>query len=148
MDDKLDLDELERLLAWPRIKEANDSLVLYLHKGLVVVLLSAARERDRLRQIISECAAANGALVAPSCTIEFMEQLPEDIRLRREREAAERDALRARVEELKTALRPFAACVFNDNFDMTITTSDATRDDFVRAYFAMRRAARKEQSDD
>jgi len=40
-------------------------------------------EALRLREIISECAAAlgNGAAIAPSCSLEFMANLPEEIRL-------------------------------------------------------------------
>jgi len=40
-------------------------------------------EPMRLREIISECATAlgNGAAIAPSCSIEFMAKLPEEIRL-------------------------------------------------------------------
>lgn len=38
------------------------------------------------------------------------------------------------------ALRPFAACVFNDNGDVTITTSHLRTIDYVRAKLAMRAA--------
>lgn len=38
-------------------------------------------------------------------------------------------------------LKPFAACVFNDNGDMSVTASRASYDDFVRAYFTTRASA-------
>jgi hypothetical protein len=40
-------------------------------------------ENEKLRSIISDCAKAlgNGAYIAPSCTVEFMSKLPEEIRL-------------------------------------------------------------------
>jgi hypothetical protein len=42
---------------------------------------AAKEENDRLRMIISRCAAAlpNGASIAPGCTVEFMEHLPDEI---------------------------------------------------------------------
>lgn len=40
--------------------------------------------------------------------------------------------------DLVEALEPFAACVFNDNGDITLSVSLAKSDDFVRAYFHLR----------
>jgi hypothetical protein len=44
--------------------------------------------------------------------------------------------LRAEVERLRAALKPFADAVYNDNGDMTIT--HAEHGCYVNAYFAMR----------
>lgn len=38
-----------------------------------------------------------------------------------------------RIAELEAALRPFAACVFNDNGDVTISTGHLKTDDYMRA---------------
>jgi septal ring factor EnvC (AmiA/AmiB activator) len=51
------------------------------------------------------------------------------------------DVAEALVAELREALKPFADCVFNDNGDVTVDTSNRpTHDDYVQAYFAHRRA--------
>jgi hypothetical protein len=52
------------------------------------------REATELRRIISECAAATGAGIAPNASVKFMAKLPEEIRLDRAR--------------LTEALKPFA----------------------------------------
>jgi len=43
----------------------------------------AATSEQQLREIISECASAlgNGAVAAPSCSIEFLAKVPEEIRM-------------------------------------------------------------------
>ena len=43
------------------------------------------------------------------------------------------DAQAKRIAELEKALRPFAAAVFNDNGDVTITTSDIDHADWLKA---------------
>lgn len=43
----------------------------------------------------------------------------------------------ARITKLERALKPFAACVFNDNFDMTVTMR-VDHDDYIRAWHALR----------
>lgn len=48
--------------------------------------------------------------------------------------------IRHENERLREALKPFSDAVFNDNGDMTIDLGLATSDDYVRAYFAYRRA--------
>lgn len=54
---------------------------------------------------------------------------------------ARADAAEAQVASLRVALEPFANAVFNDNGDMTVDLAFAKYDDYVRAYFANRRAA-------
>jgi len=44
---------------------------------------------------------------------------------------------KTRMGKLQEALRPFAACVFNDNGDMTVSVT-AKREDYIAAYFALR----------
>lgn len=46
-------------------------------------LASVVEERDRLRKVVSDCAAAlgNGAFISTTCSLEFMEQLPKEISL-------------------------------------------------------------------
>jgi hypothetical protein len=44
-----------------------------------------------------------------------------------------------RIVELETALRPFAAAVFNDNGDVTVTTSSIDHAHWLRAYKVLRR---------
>lgn len=62
--------------------------------------------------------------------------------LARQAEALQRenDALRSMVVVASEALCPFAAAVFNDNGDMAVDLSPASADDYIRAYFADRRA--------
>ena len=52
------------------------------------------------------------------------------------------DAMRARIAELERALRPFAAAVYNDNGDVTITTSRIDHDDWFRAYKVYKKTAK------
>ena len=47
------------------------------------------------------------------------------------------DTLVKQNVDLKNALKPFAAAVYNDNGDMTITP--CSKDDYAKAYFVMRR---------
>lgn len=54
-----------------------------------------------------------------------------------EREIAE---LREALAEASDAISAFADSVFNDNGDMTVNLGLATGDDYIRAYFADRRA--------
>ena len=69
----------------------------------------------RLDKVISDCATAVGAAVGPTCSIEFKEQLPDEIRLKVERLEStqygsgrmqalrdERDRLKAQIAEAKT----------------------------------------------
>lgn len=41
--------------------------------------------------------------------------------------------LKERIKALEAALRPFAACVFNDNGDVTISTGHLTTLDWMKA---------------
>lgn len=43
------------------------------------------------------------------------------------------------IEELRSALQPFADCVFNDNHDLTVETSRICSQHYRDAYWAMRR---------
>lgn len=52
----------------------------------------------------------------------------------------ENDALLSMIVVASEALSPFAAAVFNDNGDMSVDLSPASGDDYIRAYFAYRRA--------
>jgi hypothetical protein len=45
------------------------------------------------------------------------------------------------IEKLRAALRPFAGHVFNDNGDMTINMSAPTSEEYIAAYFAMKKTA-------
>lgn len=54
-----------------------------------------------------------------------------------EREIAE---LRKALTDASDAISAFADSVFNDNGDMTVNLGLATGDDYIRAYFADRRA--------
>jgi hypothetical protein len=60
----------------------------------------------------------------------------------RKAEALEQEnaELRKTVADCSDALSAFADSVFNDNGDMTVNLGWATGDDYVRAYFADRRA--------
>ena len=62
--------------------------------------------------------------------------------LARQAEALQREnaELRKMVTDCSAALSPFADAVFNDNGDMAVNLSLASGDDFIRAYFADRRA--------
>jgi hypothetical protein len=43
------------------------------------------------------------------------------------------------IEKLRKALRPFAACVFNDNGDVTYDFSHAKPEDYWKAYRSLPR---------
>lgn len=47
----------------------------------------------------------------------------------------------AAIEKLQKALRPFAGRVFNDNGDMTINTAAPTSEEYIQAYFAMKKTS-------
>jgi regulator of replication initiation timing len=46
--------------------------------------------------------------------------------------------LRAENEKLRAALKPFSDCIYNDNGDVTITTSDAVANDYWHAYCVLK----------
>jgi hypothetical protein len=48
------------------------------------------------------------------------------------------------VNDLESALKPFADAVFDDNGGIEVELSRPTYDDFCAAYFALRRALKKE----
>lgn len=78
-------------------------------------------EVERLRKIISDCADATGAFVAPTCSLEFMEGLPNEIRLSRaglRAEAFERAAQIADVQsdELTSHARDLRYCETDRRF--------------------------------
>ena len=50
----------------------------------------------------------------------------------------------AEIARLRAALRPFAACVYNDNGDMTVSASRAGYGDFCEAYLVYRATEPKE----
>jgi hypothetical protein len=52
---------------------------------------------------------------------------------------AQRDAAVAQVERAAKALQPFANCVYNDNGNVTITTSNLRIEDYVRARTVLKR---------
>lgn len=72
-----DLDELTEDLT----NERHEITPLYT-RPVAAVEPSQPAENARLRQIISECAAAlgNGSGISPECSVEFMGHLPEEIR--------------------------------------------------------------------
>lgn len=45
------------------------------------------------------------------------------------------------IEKLRKALKPFAGHVFNDNGDMTINMSAPSSEEYIAAYFAMKKTA-------
>ena len=47
-----------------------------------------------------------------------------------------------RISDLERALRPFFAAVYNDNGDVTITTSRIDHDDWFRAYKVYKKTAK------
>lgn len=49
-------------------------------------------------------------------------------------------ASQAEVERLREALRPFAACVFDDNGDFRVDASFADYDEFIAAYRALQQS--------
>ncbi len=53
-----------------------------------------------------------------------------------------REALAARVTDLEVALKPFADCIYNDNCDITVDTSNLKPADYLIAYTVMRPRAR------
>lgn len=65
------------------------------------VLIALREEVAELRRIISECATATGAGVAPSCSLDFMAQLPGEIKA--QREAAEAEVARMREQAIAIA---------------------------------------------
>ena len=52
----------------------------------------------------------------------------------------ENEALRKALEATEEALTPFAAAVFNDNGDMTVSPCHDSYNSFIAAYFAHRKA--------
>lgn len=46
-----------------------------------------------------------------------------------------------KIEALRKALKPFAGRVFNDNGDMTINTASPSPEDYIQAYFAMKKTS-------
>lgn len=67
--------------------------------------------------------------------LERMNRLPLGWSLREM--ASELRQSRAKIKQLTEALKPFAACVFNDNGDMTVSGIPPAPD-FVRAYYAFK----------
>ncbi len=49
------------------------------------------------------------------------------------------DTYKARITELEKALRPFAAAVYNDNGDVTVTTSNIHHAQWLHAYDVYRK---------
>ena len=49
---------------------------------LVAEVMRLRSQNERLRNIISNCAAAVGAFVSPECSLAFMENLPNEIRMK------------------------------------------------------------------
>ncbi|TAA54062.1 hypothetical protein [Shinella sp. JR1-6] len=82
--------------------------------------------------------AANAAYIS-ACSPERMRSILAEARKAEamEREIAE---LREALAEASDAISAFADSVFNDNGDMTVNLGLATGDDYIRAYFADRRA--------
>lgn len=72
--------------------------------------------------------------------VDFVAQGDTDLRPALERACAEVERLRATNAELVAALKPFANSVYNDNGDMTVTPCGI--DDYIKAYFVMRRLAK------
>lgn len=61
-------------------------------------------EREALRQIISECATATGAFVAPHASLDFMKLLPREIAANRAGVEAQLAAMRVTLETLTSAV--------------------------------------------
>jgi hypothetical protein len=55
----------------------------------------------------------------------------------RKNHESHRAALEGQNEQLRAALKPFADAVFNDNGDLTVSTS-TNRDHYIRAYMVLR----------
>jgi len=51
---------------------------------------------------------------------------------------ADNTRLRAENATLRAALKPFADCIYNDNGEVTVTTSDAAANDYWRAYCVLK----------
>lgn len=69
-------DHVDKAEAWDASRASHQ-------KGYDRGVAEAAAENTALRQIISDAAQAigNGAFIAPTCSIEFMSGLPNEIRL-------------------------------------------------------------------
>lgn len=70
--------------------------------------MTSDNEATELRRIISQCAEATGAFVAPTASLGFMAKLPDEIRLGRDRLTREKDEAAARIETLERALERIA----------------------------------------
>jgi len=64
---------------WPGDNDFEDAASALREAAARIIAVEA--ERDKLRQIISDCAKAltNGAFIAPSASVEFMALLPSEI---------------------------------------------------------------------
>ena len=95
-----------------------------------------ANEKE-LRRIISECAAAlpNGAFISPEASIEFMANLPTEIKACSERLVAERDEAREDAEVAEARRLQHGALAdkaFDEQFDRA-ETAEAQRDKLKEA---------------
>lgn len=106
--------------------------------GQIVVAPNTTKAKRRVAAIGGPDRDANAAYIA-ACSPDRMREV---LALARKAEALEREIaeLRKTVAYCSDALSAFADSVFNDNGDMTVNLGLATGDDYVRAYFADRRA--------
>jgi hypothetical protein len=84
-------------------------------------------EVERLRKIISDCADATGAFVAPTCSLVFMEDLPNEIRLSRAGLRAEAFERAAQIADVQSVLFEKQAAHTEDALvhDALVMASDA-----------------------
>jgi hypothetical protein len=96
---------------------------------------AAEEERDKLKTDLEDCAELVGQYASAEAP-EGMETLAKDrdrwFDLATTAEATLRER-EAEIERLRAALKPFAACVFNDNGDVTISTGHLTTQDWLVA---------------
>lgn len=72
-------------------------------RALLDHVAAQAEESERLRNVVSKSAAAlgNGASVSPSCSVEFMEEVPKEVSLVVAAQSVRAEAAEARVRELE-----------------------------------------------
>ncbi len=95
--------DYQRLAFESWIIDGKDELLERCAKSLAAL----QRERDELRKIISECATACGAGVAPEASVEFMALLPSEVKAVVSRYAYERDKAREERDQAESRSEAF-----------------------------------------